>query len=239
MALQSTGFSHVGRRRRSNEDSYAIELDLGLFLVADGMGGHQGGSQASALAVQSVAEAIRASASDGVGPGDRLREAGARANLEILEAAAREADLKGMGTTLVAMLFEGKRAALAHIGDSRGYRVRKGRITQLTSDHSVAGELLRSGRIGVREARKHPHRHILTRVLGGQLDAELEVADLRPSAGDVFVLCTDGVTNLVRDEEIARRVSDAKDLDKACRVLVELANSRGGHDNSTLVVVRY
>ena len=143
-----------------------------------------------------------------------------------------------MGTTLVALLAGGERIALAHVGDSRGYLVRSGRIRQLTDDHSLVAELVRRREISPRAAREHPHRHVLTRALGVRRHVEADLAELTPARGDVFVLCSDGLTTHVGDDEITKVVCDGTDLEAVCDRLIDLANSRGGEDNITVVLVR-
>jgi protein phosphatase len=143
-----------------------------------------------------------------------------------------------MGTTIVAVLAAGERAGLAHVGDSRAYLVRRGRIRQLTDDHSIVGELLRRQEISLDAAREHPHRHVLTRALGVRENVEPDLAELTPMLGDVFVLCSDGLTNHVEDHELAKLVSESEDLQEACEDLVDIANGRGGEDNTTIVLAR-
>lgn len=237
MILRAAALSDVGRRRRTNEDRHGEDPALGLFLVADGMGGHTAGQVASGIAIEAMLEAARACTAGG-SLTERLRTAVARANEQILRAAAERQELAGMGTTLVALLVCGGRAAVAHVGDSRVYRVRAGGIRQLTDDHSLVGELQRRGEISADAAREHPHRHVLTRALGVRTEAEPDLGELTVDPGDVFVLCSDGLTHHVRDEEIANAVAGEPDLAGACGRLVALANARGGEDNVTVLLVR-
>jgi len=238
MILESAAGTDVGLRRSANEDRYAIASELGLYLVADGMGGHTAGQVASDLAAQSAVRALETL--EGAQPTltEKLRYAVAAANREIFDTSQEKPHLAGMGTTLVALLAGGQRVALAHVGDSRAYLVRSGRIRQLTDDHSLVAELVRRREITARAARGHPHRHVLTRALGVRRSVEADLAELSPAAGDLFVLCSDGLTGHVHDEEIAAEVSRQNDLDAACASLIELANSRGGEDNTTVMVVR-
>jgi len=237
MILRAAARSDVGRRRRTNEDRHGEDPTLGLFLVADGMGGHTAGQVASGIAIEAMLEAVRAYSAGG-SLTERLRGAVARANEQIFHAAVVRPELSGMGTTLVALLVAGGRAAVAHVGDSRVYRVRAGRIRQLTDDHSLVGELQRRGEISAAAAREHPHRHVLTRALGVRIEVEPDLGELTLEPGDVFVLCSDGLTQHLRDEEIAKAVDGEPDLDGACRRLVALANARGGEDNVTVLLVR-
>jgi protein phosphatase len=237
MHLRAAAQSDVGRRRRTNEDRYGEDAALGLFLVADGMGGHTAGQVASRLAIETMLEGVREHGAGG-SLTERLRGAVARSNRHIFSTAEAHAELSGMGTTLVALLVSGARAAVAHVGDSRVYRVRSGRIRQLTDDHSLVGELQRRGEISADAAREHPHRHVLTRALGVRPEADPDLGELTLEPGDVFVLCSDGLTHHVRDEEIAKAVTGETDLDEVCRRLVALTNARGGEDNVTVLLVR-
>jgi protein phosphatase len=238
MILRSSAASDVGRRRRINEDRYALAPELGLFLVADGMGGHTAGQVASQLASEAVIRCVRAGADEQSSLAECLREAVFAGNLEVFQTAKERPELSGMGTTLVTVLVAGGRAALAHVGDSRAYLVRHGRIRQLTDDHSLVGELQRRGELSADAARDHPHRHVLTRALGVRRAVQPDLAELELASGDIFVLCTDGLTTHVRDEEIAKAVAGDADPAEAAQALVALANSRGGEDNVTVAIVR-
>lgn len=238
MILRAAASTDVGLRRKANEDRYAVSPELGLYLVADGMGGHTAGQVASGLAAEAVLEAVQALEGASSSLAEKLRYAVAAANRSIFTRSTTEPQLTGMGTTLVAMLAAGGRAALAHVGDSRAYLIRGGRIRQLTDDHSIVGELLRRNEISEDDARDHPHRHVLTRALGVRPGVEPDLAELTPSPGDVFVLCSDGLTNHVEDEEIAKIVGDPPDLQEACDRLVDLANGRGGEDNTTIILAQ-
>ncbi|MCZ6781942.1 MAG: Stp1/IreP family PP2C-type Ser/Thr phosphatase [Proteobacteria bacterium] len=239
MILRAAACTDVGLRRRVNEDRYALAPDLGLYLLADGMGGHSAGQVASQLAAEASLRAIETLQGGRVSPTERLRHAVSCANREIYSQAQSQPELGGMGTTLVALLAADGRIALAHVGDSRAYLIRRGRIRLLTDDHSLVGELLRRREISEDAAREHPHRHVLTRALGVRRNVEPDLAEMSPLAGDLFVMCSDGLTNHVRDDEIAARVREGVDLQESCDGLVELANRRGGEDNTTVVVVRY
>ena len=238
MMLRAAASSDVGLRRRINEDRYALAPDLGLYLVADGMGGHTAGQVASELAADAALQALRALEDASASLAEKLRYAVASANRAIYTTARERPELAGMGTTLVCLLAGEGRAALAHVGDSRAYLVRGDRIRQLTDDHSIVGELLRRHQISEDAAREHPHRHVLTRALGVRRAVEPDLAELTPMPGDLFVLCSDGLTNHVEDHEIAKTVNEEEDPQEACERLIDLANGRGGEDNTTLVVVR-
>jgi protein phosphatase len=238
MNLRAAALTDVGLRRRVNEDRYALAPDLGLYLVADGMGGHTAGQLASELAAEAAVNALRTLIDASASLTDKLRYSVSAANREILSTAQAKPDLAGMGTTLVALLAGPDRIALAHVGDSRAYLIRGGRIRQLTDDHSLVAELVRRQEISEHAARGHPHRHVLTRALGVRRSVEADLAELTPAVNDTFVLCSDGLTSLVRDDEIAATVLGAADLEDACDRLVDMANARGGEDNITVVLVR-
>jgi serine/threonine protein phosphatase PrpC len=238
MILRAGAQSDVGMRRRANEDRFVVSEELGLFLVADGMGGHTAGQLASTLAAEAAVQAVRTLADARASLTEKLRYSVAAANREILSTARARPELTGMGTTLVALMVAESRVALAHVGDSRAYLIRGGRIRQLTHDHSLVAELVRRREISARDALGHPHRHVLTRALGVRRGVEPDLAELTPDVGDTFVLCSDGLTGHVRDEEIMRGVLSQPDLDGACERLVDLANARGGEDNITVVVAR-
>ena len=237
MKLTAAARTDVGRRRQANEDTYALAPELGLFLVADGMGGHRAGQVASGLAARAAVGALRGQGGDPRALPERLRACVAAANGEILASSRIKPELAGMGTTVVALLAAGGRMALAHVGDSRAYRIRGGAIRRLTDDHTVVGELVRRGEISARAAEAHPHRHVLTRALGVRRAIEPDLLEVEPEAGDVYLLCSDGLTGHVADAEIAALVAEAADLDAAAQQLVDLANARGGEDNVTVVLV--
>lgn len=238
MILEAAARSDVGRRRRTNEDCYALDGTLGLYLVADGMGGHNAGQVASGLAAETALSALRTLEGAPVSLAERLRTAVAAANREVFAAARSQPELSGMGTTLVALVAGRGRVALAHVGDSRAYLVRGAKIRQLTDDHSLVAELVRRREIPEEAAREHPHRHVLTRALGVRRSVEPDLAELTPALGDVFALCSDGLTGHVHDREIAAAVARETDLERVCGSLIELANDRGGEDNVTVLLAR-
>ena len=238
MILRAAANSDTGLCRAANEDCYAAVPELGLYLVADGMGGHRAGQVASRLAAEAAVNALKTLQGAAASLTEKLRYAVAAANREVFATAQAKPELTGMGTTLVALLACGERIALAHVGDSRAYLIRGGKIRQLTDDHSLVAELVRRREISESAAREHPHRHVLTRALGVRGGVEADLAELTPAARDVFVLCSDGLTGHLRDQEIAEVAADEADLERACRCLVDLANARGGEDNITVLVVR-
>jgi protein phosphatase len=239
MILTAAARTDVGLRRTVNEDCFALASDLGLYLVADGMGGHTAGQLASRLATAGTVAALRRVQDAQATLTEKLRYCVAAANRQVFDTAEAKPELAGMGTTLVALLAGPGRVALAHVGDSRAYLIRGARIRQLTDDHSLVAELVRRREITANAARGHPHRHVLTRALGVRRAVEADLAELTPTPGDVMVLCSDGLTGLVDDADIASEVAGAPDLEHVCERLVGIANDRGGEDNITVVIVRW
>ena len=239
-----------GLRRSRNEDSFCANPDLGLFVVADGMGGHAGGEVASALAVNEIQTIIETTTT--LGPqdtwpapfdshvgmdGNRLKAGFSMANFRIAQRVEKTEELRGMATTAVAILFSGGKAALAHVGDSRAYRLRAGRLTRLTADHSWVEEQIQAGMLTEAAAREHPWRNIVTRALSGTDDLNVDVTELEIEAGDRLLLCSDGLPTVVPDDEIEKMVSGSTDLQAVCDELVSRANAAGGPDNVTAIVV--
>ena len=243
--------SHVGRVRKDNQDAFGVFLDLGFFVVADGLGGHKAGEVASRMAVDTLRTALETTDDDDLTPvtdphgstsigGRRLVIAVEETNRLIREASQDPAHA-GMGSTVAAVLFDDRHGVVAvcHVGDSRVFRVRGGAIEQLTEDHTVVQQWVREGRMAAEDAQNSPHRHMITQALGTQELVRPGLRLERPKPGDVFVLTSDGVHDLVRTDEIGRVVREtAGDLERTCTRLVELANDRGGRDNSTVVAVR-
>ena len=226
------GATDQGRIRANNQD--AMYADSGLFVVADGMGGHQGGEVAANLAVRTLTNAERSDR-------EQLREAVAEANRVVHQTALEEAELHGMGTTLTTLAVS--QAANTHqfvilnVGDSRIYRHRDGQLEQLTEDHSYVAELVRRGELDDEAAQAHPYRNMLTRAIGVHAEVEIDEWLLEPVSGDRFMLCSDGLTNELADLEIAEQLRFDKDPSTTAKALVGLANERGGRDNSTVLIV--
>jgi len=229
----TAGFTDPGRKRRRNEDSYVIEPPL--FAVADGMGGAQAGEVASRLAAAAFREFHDA---DDLDPEKRLVAIVQEANRRIYERATGDAEVSGMGTTITAALVGNSGLAIGHVGDSRAYRLRGGRFEQLTDDHSLVADLVRSGRLTPEEADVHPQRSVITRALGTDPHVDVDTFTVPVESGDLFLLCSDGLTTMVDDGEIRDLVTSAKDLDQAGRGLVKAANKAGGEDNVTVVLFR-
>jgi PPM family protein phosphatase len=228
--------SDPGLKRSINEDFFASDEKLGLFVVADGLGGHVAGRRASELGVGVFLETIGADSDDT--PLALLRSAFARANTAIRELANRDPQLRGMGTTLAALWLRGDDAFLAHAGDSRLYLYRSGALHALTMDHSLVGERVARGELTLEQARIHPSRHVITRAVGVLDSVDPDVASLRARVEDLFVLCSDGISSQLTDVEIRDCLDECRnDLPRASRELVALANARGGEDNATVVLV--
>ena len=229
--LHSAGLTDPGRRRRHNEDAFVCEPPL--FAIADGMGGAQAGELASRLAAAAVG---RSEASDLTG-GDRVVALIEAANRSVYERAAGDQSVSGMGTTMTAALVEADQVWIGHVGDSRAYLLRDGGLQQVTEDHSLVAELVRSGRLTPDEAGDHPHRSVITRALGTDPDVAVDVMPVPTQPGDVFVLCSDGLTTMVDDDTILELLAQHRDdLDTAAHALVARANDAGGEDNITVVL---
>ena len=236
--IETASLSDVGRRRASNQDAcggLVTSRGARLLVVADGMGGHAGGETASRVAVETVEEFVGCSAGD---PAWLLRAALEAANRRIYEEARSDPSLSGMGTTGVALLFPSSGSAwVAHVGDSRAYRLRGGRLEQLTPDHSLVAELERRGMITAAEARVHPRRNEVLRCIGVDPDVDVDVAPVDVQPGDQYLLCSDGLCGVLTDEEMAAELLCASPELAAGR-LVDAANERGGPDNITVQIAR-
>jgi PPM family protein phosphatase len=224
------GLSHRGRRRRHNEDAYVVQPPL--FAVADGMGGAKAGEVASALA----ADAVQESGNDGESGEARVAALIEEANRRVFRRASEDREASGMGTTMTVALVEGDEVAIGHVGDSRAYLIRDGRLEQLTDDHSLVAELVRSGKLTPEEAETHPQRSVITRALGTEADVDVDTFSVRSAPGDLFLLCSDGLTSMVDDETILDAVErNRADLEEAAKALINAANRGGGEDNITVV----
>lgn len=226
----------IGRIRNNNEDALGVDLDRGVFVVADGMGGHNAGEVASKQAVEVIINAM-IEREVGESAADALRRSVATANAQIAAASQSDHSLKGMGTTVVAALVENGHFTIAHVGDSRAYLVRDGRIRQLTEDHSMVAELVKTGVISPEAAETHPYRSAISRSLGQFREVETDTLDLEWLPGDWVLLCTDGLTRFVKPDEILDRIQAGGDPQEVCRHLVDYANERGGRDNITVVLI--
>ena len=248
MKIRSRGQSDVGRKRERNEDAFLVDESLGLFVVADGMGGHAGGDIASRLAVETLAARLREASADPDGPfaasvplpesplPDLLRVAVEASCAAIFRRAQAEPALMGMGTTVTALLLRGTDAFFAHVGDSRAYLIRGDLVQQISEDHSFVNEQVKAGVITEEEARVSRFKNIITRSVGFEEEVLVDLMGLVAEPGDRFVLCSDGLANLVDDEEI-RDVARALPIEEVPGALIALANERGGDDNVTVIAV--
>jgi protein phosphatase len=246
MRILSWVQTDVGQKRDHNEDSYLAAPEAGLYVVADGMGGHAGGDQASSIAVTLLQEGVEDAGLSGNriagAPGEEppalrvLREASRRAGEVIFDMAQQNPHLAGMGTTLTALLFHGGRVHMAHVGDSRAYLFRDGRIEQLTEDHSWINEQVKAGLITNEEARHSKFKHIITRSVGFERDVAVDVMSLPVLMGDCFLMCSDGLSNYVENDELGQMLS-SNYYGRIPKQLVNIANERGGDDNITVMLV--
>ena len=235
--LHVAGATDVGETRSGNED--ALLLGDSVFAVADGMGGHLAGEVASEAAlepIRALAGRVFDNASDAV---TALRAAVVAANDTVSDLAEREPAYHGMGTTLTAALVEGRRLHLAHVGDSRAYLLRDGSFSQLTDDHTLVQHLIDEGQLTREEAARHPQRSIITRAIGVSREVEVDSMSLELVAGDQLLLCSDGLTGVVSDQEIAQTLQSIGDPDETVQRLIDLANGAGGPDNITVLLLRY
>jgi protein phosphatase len=230
--IEQAGRTDVGRQRSANEDSLVVRPPL--FAVADGMGGAKAGEVASAVAVDAVEGAQESSEPTEAQLANIVRDA----NRRIYELAVADESRRGMGTTLTLAKLHGDEVSLAHVGDSRAYRLRGGELEQLTRDHSLVAELERSGQITPEAAEHHPQRSIITRALGPEPDVEVDTYTLAGRDGDVFLICSDGLTSMISDDEVASILRSAGSLGEAADELVRAANQSGGKDNITVILFR-
>jgi len=242
--LQLAGLTNRGRERSRNEDSFFLNADTGiaLLVVADGMGGHRAGNIASSLAVSSAEQLWGDLDRTGSITPKKARTIMCslilNANNLIIDEADHSSARQGMGTTLTSGLLYENHLTIGHIGDSRAYLVCKDKIRLLTRDHSLLEQLIESGQVKPEEAHNHPQRHVLTRALGTVSDPEIDIIDLELEAGSALIFCTDGLTNLVKDNEILALCQNESDPHTLAEALIDLANSRGGHDNITVVIAK-
>ncbi len=250
MKFEIAGYSDVGKKRTNNEDSFVIDSELGFFVVADGMGGHNHGEIASKMAVQVTQDSMKRFTSDGQktilgkinsnvsGRANQLASSVRLANQFIFESAKINPKHHGMGTTIDAVCFIKDKAAVAHVGDSRIYLVRAGELKQITEDHSLVNDQVKQGIITKEEAETSSQKNILTRALGIDEITEVDVIEFDCKTGDLLVGCTDGLNKMVSDAEILKTVFDMKTPKMIAEHLVDLANAAGGVDNTTVVVAQ-
>jgi protein phosphatase len=248
--ISFVGQTDTGRVREHNEDTIATDLDVGLLVLADGMGGYNAGEVASGIAVKTITNLVREGlAREDLGSVDRatglsrpsivLRDAITRANKIIYQTARSQAECEGMGTTVVAALFYDNRVSIAHVGDSRLYRQRGSQISQVTMDHSLLQELVDRGFYSPEEAQRAANKNYVTRALGVEPQVEVEVQEHPVDKGDIFILCSDGLSDMVEDEDIRLTISTfGANLDTVAKQLIQLANENGGRDNVSVVLAQ-
>ncbi len=251
MKLHSAGRTHVGMKRSHNEDSLKVYRDENLFIVADGMGGHASGEVASQLSVETLTEFFRATAEDEeitwpykLDKGRRYAEnrvvTGIKlSNRRIFESAARDSKLKGMGTTIVVTYFTEDQCYVGHVGDSRVYRFRDGKLIQLTEDHSLLNDYIKMRQLTPEEIEAFPHKNVIVRALGMKETVQVDIMNEPPVTGDVYLLCSDGLSGMVTDPQMADILSTDRTLDEKCEQLIDSANKAGGTDNITVILVRF
>ncbi|MEW6769829.1 MAG: Stp1/IreP family PP2C-type Ser/Thr phosphatase [Bacillota bacterium] len=233
--MEWSAVSDRGLERENNEDGFLACPEIGLFAVADGMGGHQAGEVASWLALRSLEEFVRQNS--GTDPRPLLVGAAEEANRRVYAASQARPEYNGMGSTLTACILQGEAVFWVHVGDSRGYLIRGGEITQFTQDHSLVSEFIREGKLTPEEAEIHPYRNVLSRVLGTQVQVPVDEGVITALPGDTILLCTDGLTIHLNTMEIMAVLSRGSAQDQA-QELLRTALERGGRDNITLVLIR-
>ncbi|MBE7010593.1 MAG: Stp1/IreP family PP2C-type Ser/Thr phosphatase [Ruminococcaceae bacterium] len=246
--LRWGGCTDVGQTRPINEDGYYIsdyssKFDAIYAIVADGMGGHRAGEIASGLALGLVSEAVNRrffAQMNAQGLKELLAEAVREANRMIYEKSVSEIGCDGMGTTITLCLVFGNYAMIAHVGDSRAYMLRGGALHQITTDHSLVQELLRKGQITPEEAEKHPQKNVITRALGTDTDVDIDIYEFSVCSGDCILLCSDGLSNMLSDNEIKEALMHEKEKSENALAegLIDLANQKGGYDNITAVILK-
>lgn len=238
--LKTFSVTNVGRKRKLNQDYvFTSEQPVGslpnLFIVADGMGGHNAGDYASKVTVETIVEKVeKTTGTDRI---QILEEAIAAANTLIRTKARESSDLEGMGTTVVAATCEGNSLCVANVGDSRLYVANRKEIRQITKDHSWVAEMVRRGGMGREEARNHPDKNIITRAIGADDGVKVDFFSVQLKEGDLILMCTDGLTNMLEDDEIRMILDGARDMVEKAEELVEAANERGGRDNISVILI--
>jgi serine/threonine protein phosphatase PrpC len=244
--VRFSGDTNVGMKRDHNEDSFYLPVNERLAIVADGMGGHASGEVASRMAVDAIVGYFRETESEQqlkVDRGqrqniNRMTTAIKLANQQIFEEAERKAECHGMGTTVVSTLFLDDMLIVGHVGDSRLYRVREGAIDQITEDHSLLNDYVRMKRLSENEIASFPHKNVIVRALGMKSSIEVDILLEHPRLGDLYVICSDGLSGMVSDADIAALAIEEGDLDRLCERLIGSANGNGGIDNITVVCAR-
>lgn len=251
MRIEVAGHTHVGMKRNHNEDNFLLLPEENLFVVADGMGGHSSGEIASKIAVEEVAEFFRMTSRDHDATWpykmdksrnydeNRLATGIKLANMRIFERASSDAKYKGMGTTIVSVHFAANFAYVAHVGDSRVYCFRNGELRQVTEDHSLLNDYLKAKKLTPEEIEAFPHKNVIVRALGMKDTVTVDVSRVEAQENDIFLLCSDGLSGMVKDEAMRETLTKQTDLDTACSQLIDLANANGGNDNVTCILTRF
>jgi PPM family protein phosphatase len=251
LRIEAAGETNVGRKRGHNEDNFAILAEFGLFIVADGMGGHACGEVASKIAIDTMQEFFKDTADDPerTWPYKLDRSKGYEenrlimgiklANLRIHDAALRDPKKRGMGTTFAGLFVLDSGSFVSHVGDSRVYRFRDRKLEQLTEDHSLLNEYIKMGRLTADEIEHFPHKNVIMRALGMKDTVKVDTRFEEPKLGDVVLVCSDGLTGPVTDEDITRILTENEEIKVAGAKLIERANENGGPDNVTAVLVRW
>ena len=243
--VRAAGLSDVGRTRAHNEDSFTFDLERGFFLVADGMGGHGNGEIASSLTIEAASDYLRQSeengsieAAGGASATSRtLRSAIEAGHERVVRAVSEDEGLTGMGTTVVGLMVGPQSVSVAHVGDSRAYLLRDEKLYLVTEDHTWVNEQVRAGYLSQDQARSHPLKSVVTRAVGGEHDVDVDVQEIEVAPGDRFLLCSDGLTTMLSDEEIHSHLAAEESLEDRCAALVHHANTRGGVDNITVILL--
>ena len=251
MRIDVAGRSHVGMKRNHNEDTFLVLADEQLYCVADGMGGHASGEIASRIAIEEMEDFYRRSSKDAdltwpfkMDRGrnyeeNRLATGIKLANARIYEAASTEANYRGMGTTIVTLHFADDGAYIGHVGDSRIYCLRDGALRQMTEDHSLLNDYLKAKKLTAEEIDAFPHKNVIVRALGMKDTVQVDIERFDVRDGDLFLLCSDGLSGMVHDDALMAAVTESADLEAICTKLIEMANAAGGNDNITCILVRY
>jgi serine/threonine protein phosphatase PrpC len=251
IVVETSGKTDVGMKRNHNEDNFYLVEEEKLYLVADGMGGHASGEVASEMAVKTVADFFARTKNDEdvtwpykmdktkTFEENRIATGIKLANLRIYETSTSDSSKKGMGTTIVGIFFHGDKVYIAHVGDSRIYRVRSGAIEQMTEDHSLLNDYIKMKKLTPEEIENFPHKNVIVRALGMKETVQVDVRTEKPQVGDVFLLCSDGLSGMISDDDMLRIVSENKEsLATACEKMIVLGNKNGGTDNITVVLAK-
>jgi len=252
LVIESWGSTDVGMTRRLNEDVFLVDENLGVYLVADGMGGHAAGEVASRLAAEEIIRNLSEHVSVGKetwpdhwnmarsATANRVVDAILAGHERVTRAVRRDSDLRGMGTTVVVAMHptNSKTLVICHVGDSRAYRLRKGRFELLTCDHSWVHEQVAAGFLSEEAARAHPLKNVVTQALGGSGDPRVDILETELAEGDLYLLCSDGLNSMLSDQEIVEVLQTGDSLEETASALIAAANERGGHDNVSVVLLR-